>query len=76
MSYGLAVSADELKRFRDAIRAMVGSDLPGCINPRDYANARRTALPEMWSHNPARAFLRLTDADQRKVLQYLGGDNA
>lgn len=49
--------------FRDALRAMACSILPECINRDDY----KPDLPFAWSENPARAFLRLTDEDQRKV---------
>lgn len=52
-----------LEVFRDALRSLIGSDLPNCIDRGAYRNE----FPSMWTHNPARAFLRLTDEDQRKV---------
>ena len=58
-----------LEQFRDGLRALLGSDLPECINRDDYT----ADLAAHWSNNPARAFLRLTDADQAKAWAELHG---
>lgn len=57
----------DLEKFRDGLRALVGSDPPECISLVDY----RVGLAVLWQQNPARAFLRLTDADQAKVWQLI-----
>lgn len=69
-----------LEAFRDALRAMIGSDLPECVDASFYNRAAPLGplcppnqLQAMWARNPARAFLRLTDPDQAKVLQEIRG---
>jgi hypothetical protein len=57
---GSTMSAPE---FRNALAALLGSDLPECINRDDYLED----FEEFWQVNPARAFLRLSDDDQDKV---------
>lgn len=60
------LSLDALREF---LSALLGSDFPEFVDRDAY----RRELPTMWMLNPARAFLRLTDEDQARVLQEIRG---
>jgi hypothetical protein len=53
----------KVDEFRNGIAALLGNGLPECVNLDDYLGD----FPAAWTNNPARAFLRLSDEDQRKV---------
>jgi hypothetical protein len=57
----------DVEGFREALCGLIGNDLPEFIDRTAY----RAEFPAMWAHNPARAFLRLTDADKAKVWEFI-----
>ena len=54
-----------LAQFRNGIAALIGSDLPECINRDEY----KPDLWAAWRNNPALCFLRLNDLDQTRVWE-------
>lgn len=57
------------QQFRNALAALIGSNLPECVNRDDYT----PDLAEFWSKDPPRGFFRLTDADKERALAELIG---